>query len=80
MDFLFCYFQSNSATLQSLSAYNLLVFNYDGCVQKYDGFPLGSMVLYATDDTGRPILAISSLSPHTKVDSDLHAFGDVHSR
>ena len=36
-------------------------------MQKYDGFPLGSMVLHATDDTGRPILAISSLSPHTKV-------------
>lgn len=34
--------------------------------QKYDGFPLGSMVLYATDDSGRPILSISSLSPHTK--------------
>ena len=25
------------------------------------------MVLHATDDTGRPILAISFLSPHTKV-------------
>ena len=36
-------------------------------MQKYEGFPLGSMVLYATDDSGRPILAISSLSPHTKV-------------
>jgi len=47
-----------------------MVFNVNGCVQKYDGFPLGSMVLYATDDSSRPILAISSLSPHTKVSSD----------
>jgi len=44
---------SSTATLSTIS-------------QKYDGFPLGSMVLHATDDTGRPILAISSLSPHTK--------------
>ncbi|KAG0578255.1 hypothetical protein KC19_4G009600 [Ceratodon purpureus] len=44
---------SSTATLSTIS-------------QKYDGFPLGSMVLYATDDSGRPILAISSLSPHTK--------------
>ena len=69
MSFLFCYLQFNfdATFLQYLSACDVLVFNFDGCVQKYDGFPLGSMVLYATDDSGRPILAISSLSPHTKV-------------
>lgn len=44
---------SSTATLSTIS-------------QKYDGFPLGSLVLYATDDSGRPILVISSLSPHTK--------------
>lgn len=49
------------------------MFNLDGCVQKYDGFPLGSLVLYATDDSGRPILVISSLSPHTKVNCNLYA-------
>jgi hypothetical protein len=34
--------------------------------QRYSGSPFGSLVLYATDDDGCPILAISSLSPHTK--------------
>ncbi|CAI5459704.1 unnamed protein product [Closterium sp. Yama58-4] len=33
--------------------------------QKFEGFPFGSMVTYASDDQGRPILAISALSPHT---------------
>jgi hypothetical protein len=33
---------------------------------RYSGSPFGSLVLYATDDDGCPILAISSLSPHTK--------------
>jgi hypothetical protein len=35
--------------------------------QRYSGSPFGSLVLYATDDDGCPILAISTLSPHTKV-------------
>lgn len=33
--------------------------------KKYEGYPFGSTVGYAVDDFGRPILAISSLSPHT---------------
>lgn len=33
--------------------------------QRFDGFPFGSMVTFATDESGRPILAVSSLSPHT---------------
>ncbi|CAI7908692.1 unnamed protein product [Closterium sp. NIES-54] len=33
--------------------------------QKFEGFPFGSMVTYASDDQGRSILAISALSPHT---------------
>lgn len=34
--------------------------------KKYDGFPFGSMVGFAADGRGRPVLAISSLSPHTR--------------
>ncbi|CAM6126351.1 unnamed protein product [Calypogeia fissa] len=34
--------------------------------QKYDGYPVGSMVTHATDDDGSIVLSISSLSPHTK--------------
>lgn len=30
-----------------------------------EGFPFGSVVEYAADSTGRPIFAMSSLSPHT---------------
>eukprot|EP00897_Mesotaenium_endlicherianum_P004409 jgi/Mesen1/3997/ME000211S03180 len=33
--------------------------------KKYDGFPFGSMLGYAADEEGRPIIAISTLSPHT---------------
>lgn len=34
--------------------------------QKYDGYPSGSMVDFACDAEGSPILAISSLAAHTK--------------
>lgn len=34
--------------------------------QKYDGYPSGSMVDYACDADGSPILAVSSLAVHTK--------------
>lgn len=33
--------------------------------KKLEGFPFGSMVGYAVDEAGRPIIAISTLSPHT---------------
>lgn len=36
-------------------------------MQKYEGYPSGSMVDYACDLDGFPILAISSLATHTKV-------------
>ena len=39
-------------------------------LQKYDGFPFGSLVDYAADASGRPLLAISTLSPHTAVRSE----------
>ncbi|KAL1211548.1 hypothetical protein V5N11_023556 [Cardamine amara subsp. amara] len=34
--------------------------------QKYEGYPSGSMVDFACDDDGSPILAVSSLAVHTK--------------
>ncbi|KAJ7544257.1 hypothetical protein O6H91_09G071000 [Diphasiastrum complanatum] len=34
--------------------------------QKYEQFPVGSLVQFATDSYGQPVLAVSSLSPHTK--------------
>ncbi|XP_076893973.1 non-canonical heme oxygenase HOZ, chloroplastic [Bidens hawaiensis] len=34
--------------------------------QKYDGYPSGSMVDFACDASGSPILAVSSLAVHTK--------------
>uniref|UniRef100_A0A7C9CPE1 Uncharacterized protein n=1 Tax=Opuntia streptacantha TaxID=393608 RepID=A0A7C9CPE1_OPUST len=34
--------------------------------QKYDGYPSGSMVDFACDEDGSPILAVSSLAVHTK--------------
>ncbi|XP_010257663.1 PREDICTED: uncharacterized protein LOC104597672 isoform X2 [Nelumbo nucifera] len=34
--------------------------------QKYDGYPSGSMVDFACDHNGSPILAVSSLAVHTK--------------
>ena len=36
-------------------------------VQKYEGYPSGSMVDFACDADGSPILAVSSLAVHTKV-------------
>ncbi|GAQ79682.1 FMN binding protein [Klebsormidium nitens] len=33
---------------------------------RHEGYPMGSLVGYATDEAGSPILAISSLSPHTQ--------------
>ncbi|XP_028118968.1 uncharacterized protein LOC114316516 [Camellia sinensis] len=35
-------------------------------MQKYEGYPSGSMVDFACDAYGSPILAISSLAVHTK--------------
>lgn len=36
-------------------------------VQKYEGYPSGSMVDFACDHDGFPILAVSALAVHTKV-------------
>lgn len=36
-------------------------------MQKYDGYPSGSMVDFACDVDGSPILAVSILAVHTKV-------------
>lgn len=36
-------------------------------MQKYEGYPSGSMVDFACDADGSPILAVSSLAVHTKV-------------
>lgn len=36
-------------------------------VQKYEGYPSGSMVDFACDADGSPILAVSDLAVHTKV-------------
>jgi len=35
--------------------------------QKFDGYPSGSMVDFACDANGYPILAVSDLAVHTKV-------------
>lgn len=35
--------------------------------QKHEGYPSGSMVDFACDANGSPILAVSSLAVHTKV-------------
>ena len=37
------------------------------CMQKHEGYPWGSMVDFACDANGFPILAVSSLAVHTKV-------------
>jgi len=42
---------------------NLLIFNK----QKFDGYPSGSMVDFACDANGYPILAVSDLAVHSKV-------------
>ncbi|XP_024522527.1 glutamyl-tRNA reductase-binding protein, chloroplastic isoform X2 [Selaginella moellendorffii] len=34
--------------------------------QKYEGFPVPSTIEFASDSNGQPLLAVSSLSPHTK--------------
>lgn len=36
-------------------------------MQKHEGYPSGSMVDYACDADGYPILAVSNLAVHTKV-------------
>jgi hypothetical protein len=40
---------------------------------RHEGYPVGSLVGYATDEQGSPILAISSLSPHTQVSMKITA-------
>ena len=45
---------------------SLIYRNFD-LVQKYEGYPSGSMVDFACDADGSPILAVSSLAVHTKV-------------
>lgn len=35
--------------------------------QDHEGYPSGSMVDFACDDNGSPILAVSSLAVHSKV-------------
>ena len=42
---------------------SLLIFD----TQKYDGYPSGSMVDFACDANGCPILAVSDLAVHSKV-------------
>jgi len=42
---------------------SLLIF----VTQKYDGYPSGSMVDFACDANGCPILAVSDLAVHSKV-------------
>src|ERR1700681_869083 len=34
--------------------------------QKFPGFPFGSMMPYATDESGRPVFFISSMAMHTQ--------------
>ena len=41
-----------------------------GSLGALTGFPMGSVVEYATDEQGRPVFAFSSLSSHT---SDVRA-------
>lgn len=36
-------------------------------MQKFDGYPSGSMVDFACDANGYPILAVSDLAVHSKV-------------
>ena len=42
-----------------------LILDFD--LQKHDGYPSGSMVDFALDADGAPILAVSSLAVHSKV-------------
>lgn len=42
--------------------YNMLL-----CLQEHAGYPSGSMVDFACDQDGSPILAVSTLAVHSKV-------------
>ena len=44
-----------------------LADSYSFIYQKYEGYPSGSMVDFACDANGSPILAVSSLAVHSKV-------------
>lgn len=43
-------------------------------MQKYEGYPSGSMVDFACDANGYPILAVSDLAVHSKVFSFFFLF------
>lgn len=61
MEFCLCLLAANLSTL--LSSGLILIFN----MQKFDGYPSGSMVDFACDSNGYPILAVSDLAVHSKV-------------
>ncbi|GMP87156.1 hypothetical protein CsSME_00039658 [Camellia sinensis var. sinensis] len=54
----------NASAADSTAEFN--VFQLIQAHQKYEGYPSGSMVDFACDAYGSPILAISSLAVHTK--------------
>jgi hypothetical protein len=53
--------QNYTSSCSEISYYILL------CLQDYAGYPSGSMVDFACDQDGYPILAVSSLAVHSKV-------------
>lgn len=60
--------QNYTSSCSEISYYILL------CLQDYAGYPSGSMVDFACDQDGYPILAVSSLAVHSKVSFFFFAF------
>lgn len=59
----------------------ILCFTYYGFilhVQRHEGYPSGSMVDFACDHDGFPILAVSSLAVHTKVGTCIDVNCSLH--